>query len=79
MHFSENGHAVIGDNLYGDKTKHMGKLPDTVKKLVEQLPGQALHSYSLKLKHPITNIEMKFIAPLPQCFKNILEEYKYEI
>ncbi len=37
------------------------------------IEGQALHSKSLDVKHPITGEAMHFEAPLPDDFKACLE------
>src|SRR6056297_1530907 len=59
VHFSEHGHAVAGDKIYGtqDKDKHIKRL--------------ALHSCFLKIIHPFTKEEMIFESPLPEFFKTL--------
>lgn len=62
VHMSEIGHPVVGDEVYSN-----GKNPFNVK-------GQMLHAKELEFVHPVTNKKVKFEAPLPIYFKNILEE-----
>ena len=62
VHMSEIGHPVVGDEVYSN-----GKNPFNVK-------GQMLHAKELEFVHPTTNKKVKFEAPLPKYFKNILEE-----
>ena len=52
VHMKYLGYPLIGDFLYHPNTKDINR--------------QALHSYKLTFKHPITNKEMCFIAPLPK-------------
>jgi len=54
VHMTYIGHPLIGDWLYNSKDTRMKR--------------QALHSYSLMFKHPITGEDMKFISDLPNDF-----------
>lgn len=62
VHLSEIGFPVVGDMVYSN-----GKNPFDIK-------GQMLHSQKIEFMHPRTNKEMKLEAPLPEYFKNVLEE-----
>lgn len=62
VHMSEIGHPVVGDEVYSN-----GKNPFNVK-------GQMLHAKELEFVHPTTNKKVKFEAPLPEYFEDILEE-----
>jgi 23S rRNA pseudouridine1911/1915/1917 synthase len=53
VHMAHIGHPLCGDELYG------GHGP---------FPRQALHSYFLKLKHPMTGEDFELTAPLPADF-----------
>lgn len=57
VHFSEHGHPVVGDKVYGTKESNKN-----IKRL-------ALHSCFLKISHPFTKEEMIFESPLPPYFK----------
>ena len=61
VHFAHIGHPVVNDPFYG--YRHMD-FP---------IEGQALHSKSLDVKHPITGEEMHFEAPVPADFEACLE------
>ena len=52
VHMKEIGHPLIGDFLYNPEDNRMGR--------------QALHSYRLSFRHPITGDKMEFTAPLPE-------------
>lgn len=58
VHMKHIGFPLIGDYLYN---------PD-----MEYMTRQALHSYRLQFKHPITGEAMDFVAPLPEDMKKVL-------
>lgn len=54
VHMAHIGHPVVNDPLYGYKKDHF------------PIEGQALHSRTLELAHPITGAAMHFEAPVPE-------------
>lgn len=66
VHFQYIKYPIIGDPKYGRKNQIMAS-------------GQMLHAYQLTLRHPTTNQEMTFNAPLPQEFTDILEQLRKEM
>ena len=64
VHLSEIGYPIVGDEVYSNGKNEWG------------IKGQCLHAKSLKFKHPITGKEMFIEAPLPEYFKNILQDLK---
>ena len=54
-------HSLVGDEKY------------TARKNIFDIKGQALHSHTLSLTHPVTGERMNFTAPLPDDMKKILE------
>lgn len=61
VHFAHIGHPVVNDPFYG------------YRRMDFPIEGQALHSKSLDVKHPISGEAMHFEAPLPDDFKACLE------
>ena len=61
VHLSQLGYPIVGDEVYSN-----GKNPFNVK-------GQMLHAAKLTFKHPTTNKEVTFEAPLPKYFIEVLE------
>ena len=59
VHFGEKGHNIIGDDKYGNPSNPLGRL--------------GLHAYELVLKHPFTNKTLKFSAPMPKEFNELME------
>lgn len=59
VHLSYIGYPIYNDPVYtNDKTTEF---------------GQFLHSASIDFKHPITNEDMHFEAPLPECFQVFID------
>lgn len=60
IHMKYLGYPLVGDYLYN---------PD-----MEYIKRQALHSYRLRLKHPITGEMLEFTAPLPEDMQKIIRQ-----
>lgn len=63
VHMNYIGHPVVNDPVYGKR------------KIIDN-SGQCLHAAELGFSHPTTGEFMKFSCPLPECFTNILEQFK---
>lgn len=64
IHMKHLGYPLIGDYLYNPDMEWMGR--------------QALHSYKMAFRHPITGEHMEFTAPLPKDMQNVLDGIKEE-
>lgn len=64
IHMKYLGYPLIGDYLYNPDMEWMGR--------------QALHSYKMAFRHPITGEHMEFTAPLPKDMQNVLDGIKEE-
>lgn len=60
VHSAFTHHPVVGDKTYGGSDKF-------------NLNGQLLHAYRLVLKHPVTDEDMEFTAPIPDYFAEVLD------
>tara|TARA_R110000868_G_scaffold1211_2_gene9305 strand:+ start:24780 stop:25484 length:705 start_codon:yes stop_codon:yes gene_type:complete len=58
VHFSEVGHPVVGDKMYGEKEKGIKRL--------------SLHAASLSFIHPVTKERMTFETTIPEYFVSLL-------
>jgi len=81
VHMTHIGHPVFGDPDYGGREKILrgifGPERPQVKKLLELLPRQALHAYSLEFIHPVTRDLISLKKDLPgdyQAVVNLLVE-----
>ena len=66
VHLAQIGYPVIGDAVYSNGKNAFG------------VEGQMLHAKSLDFVHPITKEQMHLEAPLPQYFRDILEQLDKE-
>jgi 23S rRNA pseudouridine1911/1915/1917 synthase len=60
VHMQDIGHPVVGDTKYGAKADPIGRL--------------GLHAEVLAFEHPITGEALRFEAPVPKTFLNLLKE-----
>lgn len=63
VHFHYIIHSLLGDTLYQNNI-----YPDT-DTLIKR---HALHAYKVSFRHPITEKEIKIIAPIPEDMQNLL-------
>lgn len=76
VHFSEAGHPLVGDPLYGGERK-IRRLPEgPPRSLIETFPRPALHAWKLGLDHPKTGERLNFVAPLPNDIRQLLADIK---
>ncbi|MEX2364371.1 MAG: RNA pseudouridine synthase, partial [Balneolaceae bacterium] len=59
VHFSEAGHPVVGDKMYGEKEKGIRRL--------------CLHAATLSINHPVTKERMTFETKIPAYFNSLLK------
>lgn len=64
VHMKSIGCPIIGDTLYGQHSAD--------KKLPHWPERQMLHARFLAFRHPVSNVELCFEAPLPEDFKAFL-------
>ena len=62
VHFSNIGHPLVGDPIYGRKEKDN-----------TPIDGQALHAAILGFVHPTTGEFLRFSTPLPLEMQNLME------
>lgn len=77
VHMAHIGHPLVGDREYGRAffTK-VNVLPAELGDLVRNFPRQALHARLLAFRHPVTDELMKFEAPLPEDFAELLDGFR---
>jgi 23S rRNA pseudouridine1911/1915/1917 synthase len=62
VHLSSIGHPLVGDELYGGKTKLLRR--------------QALHAANIKLTHPFTKEQIDVNIPFPDDLEKLMSEKK---
>ena len=63
VHMNYIGYPIVNDPVYGRR------------KIIDET-GQCLHAKELGFIHPSTNEYMEFSSELPECFTNILNQFK---
>lgn len=58
VHMNYIGHSLLGDTLYGNSSNMIDR--------------QALHAYCLSFIHPISNLDVKYIAPIPKDMNSLI-------
>jgi len=77
VHLAHLGHPVVGDPVYGGRSKKVLSLRGTDvslgQELLKCLPRQALHASELELSHPVRGSRLAFAAPWPLDFAQAIE------
>jgi len=67
VHAAYVGHPIVGDDKYGDTA-----LNKSLRQSGPRFKGMALHAASLVIRHPISDTEQRFDAPLPETWRALL-------
>ncbi len=67
VHFQHVGHPIVGDDTYGRKSNT--RLEETTG---YKAPRQLLHAWRITFRHPTTEAELTFEAPIPSDFDQAL-------
>ncbi len=77
VHMAHAGHGLVGDPTYGGRRKlPRGALSDVAHEAVAGFGRQALHAAILGFEHPVSGVSLRFEAPLPPDFAQLLETLK---
>ncbi len=73
VHLSESGHPILGDTVYGAKTRLSSIKEAKLRETIEAIDRPLLHALKLGFRHPGTGKEVHFEAPLPDDFQSMVE------
>ncbi|MFC1676844.1 RluA family pseudouridine synthase [Planctomycetota bacterium] len=74
VHLAHIKHPVVADDMYGGKLVYPWQLQNGEPAVEEPVIGRtALHAYSLEFKHPGTEKQVKFEAPIPEDMQHLLD------
>jgi len=74
VHLASEGHALLGDPLYGRVSPaRLKALSAPVRASVASFPRQALHAATLGFHHPVSKEWLKFETCLPQDQQSLLD------
>ena len=78
-HMEHIKHALVGDQLYGVRTRLPGGVSAGLRDMVQNFPRQALHAAQLSLRHPASGEPMSWQSPLPEDMRQLLDGlHQYE-
>lgn len=72
VHMLHIGYPLVGDPVYGGRSRLPKGASQELIKAVQQFPRQALHARRLGLVHPATEEEMSWESPLPEDMQTLL-------
>lgn len=73
VHFSAAGMPLVGDDAYGGKKTKRRLSDGRYRELIAGVNRPLLHAASITIKHPTTEKEVTFEAPIPKDFGEVLE------
>ncbi|MCF6179852.1 MAG: RluA family pseudouridine synthase [Geopsychrobacter sp.] len=73
VHFSEQNMPLVHDPLYGGRGRTADLQDQKLRKLAQQLPGQALHARLLGFVHPRSQQYIEFVSEPPPVFGALLD------
>ncbi|WP_406828938.1 23S rRNA pseudouridine(1911/1915/1917) synthase RluD [Microbulbifer sp. ARAS458-1] len=73
VHMAHIRHPLVGDPLYGGRSKLPAGAGQALIQALQQFPRQALHAAELALLHPATGEVMHWQAPMPDDMLQLLE------
>ena len=79
VHFSDLGHSIIGDPIYGKPLSQKRVIDRMDKEKIASarlFERQALHATKLSFIHPMTKQYLEFISPLPKDINDLINILK---
>ncbi|MCX2802599.1 23S rRNA pseudouridine(1911/1915/1917) synthase RluD [Microbulbifer thermotolerans] len=73
VHMAYIRHPLVGDPLYGGRPRLPPEASPELARALQQFPRQALHAAELCLRHPCSDEEMRWRAPIPADMLRLLE------
>ncbi len=74
VHLTHIGHPLLGDPVYGRSRRlRAGALPAAAVAAVHAFSRQALHAQTLGFEHPVAGRMLRFEAPPPEDFVNLIK------
>jgi 23S rRNA pseudouridine1911/1915/1917 synthase len=70
VHMAYAGHALLGDQTYGNRRRLSSKTPGADAALA--FPRQALHAATLGFVHPVSGAALEFTSPLPDDMQALI-------
>jgi 23S rRNA pseudouridine1911/1915/1917 synthase len=72
VHMAHIRYPIVGDSVYGSRSRNLSHLSDNCRKALSQFPRQALHAVRLAVQHPATGEGMAWHSNLPIDMSELL-------
>lgn len=72
VHMAHIRYPLVGDPVYGGRSRTLHHLSDGCREILSQFPRQALHAVRLSVQHPETNERMVWQSNLPADMSELL-------
>ena len=72
VHLAHINHGIVGDPVYGGRTRLPKGLTEEALQMVQDFPRQALHAKALQLIHPETGEELSWEIPLAEDIQQLI-------
>lgn len=73
VHCAAIDHPVVGDPVYGRRTRKKGESKNAAAQLIRTAPRQMLHAWRLGFVHPGEEKRVSFEAPIPSDMQALLD------
>ncbi len=74
VHLSWRGFPIVGDRLYGHRTRIPPGASEPLRRSLQGFPRQALHAEKLTLVHPRSHVEASWHSALPADMETLLAQ-----
>ncbi len=72
VHLAHIRFPIVGDAVYGGRKRVPKNASRKLIETIQSFPRQALHAWSLGLKHPLSKQDLTWTVPLPDDIQNLL-------
>ena len=79
VHLSQLHYPLLGDVTYGARAIIPKGATDPLIQILRQFKRQALHARQLGLIHPVSGIQMSWIAPIPEDMQQLLDILREDV
>ena len=76
VHLSHIGYPIVGDPVYGNRSKFSPGSNEAFKKVISSFKRQALHAEEIELIHPSSKDLISFKASMPSDMQILLDDIK---
>lgn len=78
VHMAHLRWSIVGDPLYGGSLRLPAGASETLKDALRGFKRQALHAETLIFAHPLTGVEVRNSAPVPEDMRQLLQVLRTE-